>query len=527
MLFDLRLRTFGGLALAALLALVASEAAGQNALPKNPAGLAGTIDRAINDKLAREKIDPSPRSSDEEFLRRAYLDVVGKVPTASKAVAFLDSKEPNRRAKLIDELLASKDHGRHFADVWQALLLPRNSDNRRLMQWYPNLTSWLADQFDEGTGWDRIVRDVLTASGAVNKKGPAIYWLANNTPDKVTDNVTRMLMGVQLQCAQCHNHPFTDWKQDEYWHMAAFFMKVGPEGNPRRAARNGGTITIGERPRFGGRRRGLPESAKILPPGFLQGDKPKVLPGELLRPVLADWLTSPKNPFFARAMVNRLWAHFFGRGLVNPVDDMHDANLASHPALLAELSRQFAASGFDLKFLVRAITLSQAYQRTSKPKGNNRDAGPELFARMAIKPLTPGQLYDSLVVLLGAPPGRGPARRAGGRPGFNPREAFVTFFSAGDGADPTELQDGIPQVLRLMNSPRQNSSRLLGPIMRDSKGPGEIVEKLFLTVLARRPHAEEIDRINAFLARNKEDRRQALAGVLWAVMNSSEFRLNR
>src|SRR5262249_21727972 len=152
---------------------------------------------------------------------------------------------------------------------------------------------------------------LLTASGDIAQTGPAVYWVANATPDKVTDNVTRMFLGVQLQCAQCHNHPFTDFKQNEYWHMAAFFMKTSPEGNPRMAIRNGGTIKVSEKAaRFNNRRR-LPDSAKILPPKFLQGEAPKVGPRQPLRPVLADWLTAPKNPFFARAMANRMWAQFF------------------------------------------------------------------------------------------------------------------------------------------------------------------------------------------------------------------------
>jgi hypothetical protein len=521
----------GSLAAAALLALLLGGASAAAALPadrKLPAEqLARHIDRLINRKLAQEKVTASPRCSDEEFLRRVHLDITGKVPSGDAAIAFLDSKEPDKRARLIDELLAGKDYGRHFADVWQALLLPRSSDSRFLMRWYPNLTTWLQQQFNEGASWDKIARGVLTASGAVDKQGPAVYWLANGTPDRATDNVTRLFLGVQLQCAQCHNHPFTDFKQDEYWHLAAFFLKVGPDGNVRRAVRNGGTITISERPRPA-RRRGLPDSAKVLPPKFLQGEKAQVKPGEPLRPVLADWMTSPKNPYFARAMVNRTWALFFGRGIVNPVDDMHDGNLPSHPELLADLSRQFVAGGFDVKHLVRAITLSQTYQRGSKPKGNNADAGPELYARMAVRPLTPGQLYDSLTQLVGAPANRPAGRRAGAaRFGFNPREAFVTFFSAEDGADPTEYQDGIPQVLRLMNGPQLNNARLLGPILRDSKGQGELIEKLYLTVLARRPRSEEVARIDTFLARNKDNRRQALAGVLWALMNSSEFRVNR
>jgi hypothetical protein len=488
--------------------------------------LASHIDQAIDRKLAQEKVDASPRCSPEEFLRRAYLDITGKVPTADRATAFLDSKELDRRRRLIDELLADKDYGRHLADIWQGLLLPRNSDNRRVMQWYPQLTTWLEEQFNARAGWDRIAREVVTATGAVNKKGPVVYFLANNTPDKMTDSVTRLFLGVQLQCAQCHNHPFTDWKQDEYWHMAAFFLKVGPDGNARRAARNGGTITIAERTRPN-RRRMLPESAKILPPKYLQGDKATVKPDEPARPVLADWMTRPDNPFFARAMVNRMWAHFFGRGIVNPVDDMHDGHQPSHPELLADLAQQFAANGFDLKYLVLAITLSETYQRSSKPKGNNGDAALEMFARMSVRPLTPGQLYDSLTLLVGAP-GNGPrGRRPMGRNRAGGREAFVNFFSAEDGADPTEYQAGIPQVLRLMNAPQLNNARILQPLLREGKGQGEVIEKLYLTVLARRPRGEEIDRVTAYLNRNKDDRRQALAGVLWALMNSSEFALNR
>jgi hypothetical protein len=541
-MFRLSTPLLGGLALAALFTLVPAEAPAQKDATKRAAGtlpssskltagqLASHIDRAIADRLTKEKVDPSPRCSDEEFLRRACLDITGKIPSADRAATFLDSKDAGKRAKLIDDLLASKDYGRQFADIWQALLLPRTSDNRRLMQWFGHLTTWLEEQFNEGSGWDKMVRDVLTATGEVNKKGPVIYWLANDTADKMTDNVTRMFLGVQLQCAQCHNHPFTDWKQDEYWHMAAFFMKVAPSGRPQAVARNGGTLTVSENQRGFGRRRQLPESAKRLPPKFLQGDKVAIRPNQPARPVLADWMTTPQNPYFAKAMVNRMWAHFFGRGIVNPVDDMHDANLPSHPALLADLAQQFGANGFDLKYLVRAITLSDTYQRTSKPKGNNADAGPELFARNAIRPLTPGQLYDSLTLLVGDPTGRPGGRRpapAAARFRPNGREAFVNFFSAEDGADPTEYQAGIPQVLRLMNAPQLNNARTLGPILRDGKSQGEAIEKLYLTVLARRPSSEELDRINAYLSKHKDDRRTGLAGVLWALMNSSEFALNR
>jgi hypothetical protein len=495
-----------------------------------PATLARHIDRMLAIRLKAEKVDVAPRCADGEFLRRAYLDVTGKIPPLDKVAAFLDSTEPDKRSKLIDELLASKEYGKHLADVWQALLLPRNSDNRAFIRFYAHLTKWLEEQFNEDAGWDRTVRSLLTASGEVDRPGPAVYWLANATADKVTDNVTRMFLGVQLQCAQCHNHPFTDWKQTEYWGLAAFFLKVGPEGNPRRAARTGGPIKVSERPgRFVGR-RGLPESAKILPPRFLQGEQPKVGPREPLRPVVAQWMTTPQNPFFAKAMVNRVWANFFGRGLVNPVDDMHEGNPASHPELLADLAQQFTAHDFNIKYLIRAICLSQAYQRTSKPNGNNQTAAPELYARMAIKVLTPEQLFDSLTGLMGAG-GRPRDLLRGGaalrRRFANPRAAFVAFFGLEDGADPTEYAAGIPQVLRLMNSPEFNGASRLGPLMQKAKGEGEVVEKLYLAALARRPTTVEKERAGKFLARYKDQQRVGYAGLLWALVNCSEFALNK
>jgi hypothetical protein len=492
--------------------------------------LARLIDQAIEQKARAEKVTLSPQTSDAEFLRRLYLDLTGKVPTPEKASTFLDSKDPNKRAKLIDELLASKEFGARMADVWQALLLPRNTETRRLLGLFPNLVTWMTEQFNGNAGWDKIARGIITSSGEVNKTGPTVYWLANGTADKATDNVTRMFMGVQLQCAQCHNHPFTGYKRDDYWRTAAFFLNVQPSGNPRQVVRNGGNISISEVTGRPNRRRRLPESAKIMPAKFLGGDAPKLRASEPARPVFADWLTSPKNPFFARAMVNRTWGQLLGRGFVSPVDDMHDNNPVSHPELLDEMSRQFAASGFDVKHLVRAICNSQTYQRSSKPAGNNLEAAPELFARMTVRPLTPGQLYDSLNAVMGGAPARGPAARIGGaaaRFGGTPREAFITFFGIEDGADPTEYQAGIPQVLRLMNAPQLNRATAIAPILRSGKPQAEIVEQLYLRVLSRRPTTEEAERIAGFLQKNRDDMRQAYAGVLWALMNSSEFALNR
>jgi hypothetical protein len=490
--------------------------------------LARHIDQLIEGKLQAEKVQLSPRSDDAEFLRRVYLDLTGHIPTAEQAVAFLDSKDQDKRKKLIDELLASKDFGKHQSDIWQTLMLPRDSLALRLRRYFPNLGKWLEESFNENKPWDKTVRELLTATGPIDKTGPGVYFVGHQSVDKVTDNFTKVFLGVQLQCAQCHNHPFTDWKQTEYWGMAAFFLKVRPDGNAQQAARNGGTISVVEGNQIVRGRQRLPESAKILPPKFLQGPEPKVNANDPYRPVLAEWVTDGKNRFFAKALVNRTWAQLFGRGIVNPVDDMHEGNLPSHPELLRDLADQFTASGFDVKHLFRAICNSNAYQRTSKPAGNNKDAAPELFARMAVKVMSPEQLFDSLTQVTGQPgagrPGPGGAGAARFGP-LTPRDQFVAFFGIEDGADPTEYQAGIPQVLRLMNGPGFNNPGAVNRVLGGKSGK-EAVEKLYLATLSRRPTSEELTRVSSYVEKNPAETRQALADVLWALLNCSEFALN-
>jgi hypothetical protein len=512
-----------------LVLLATADANFAFAAKQNAPSLARQIDQAIDACLRAEKVPPSPRCDDAEFVRRVYLDITGHIPSAEKAAAFLDSRKPNKRAELIEELLASSDYGKHQADIWQALLLPRMSDNRAVP--FDKMTEWLEKGFNDNKPWDKMVRDILTAQGELDKNGAVTYFLANLTPDKLTDNATRVFLGVQLQCAQCHNHPFTKWKQDEYWGMAAFFTKVRISGNPRNinAAMQGGPLGINDNGK--GRPIPLPISAKRVPPRFLQGEEPKLASNEAYRPTLAKWMTSPQNPYFSRAMVNRLWAQFFGRGLVNPIDDMHEGNQPSHPQLLADLSAQFAAGGFDVKQLIRALCNTQAYQRTSKPIAGNRDVSPELFSRMAVKVLTPEQLFDSLVQILGAPNQanlrRNPAVAAAARlRNITPRTLFVAFFKGDENAEPTEYQAGIPQVLRMMNSPQLNNTTMLTPILKSGKTPEQVVEHLYLTTLSRRPTAHELQRTLALVHKHADEPRQAYGDILWALLNSSEFTLN-
>jgi hypothetical protein len=490
--------------------------------------LSQRIDQAIGRRLEADKIRPSPLADDAEFLRRVYLDITGVIPPASKAAEFLDSKDATKRAKLIDELLSSPRYGKHMADVWERYLLPRTSDNRQLQ--VEPLSRWLEESFNSDKPWDQFVSELITSSGTQDENGAVTFFLANPTADKVTDTVSRLFLGVQLQCAQCHNHPFTKWKQTEYWGMAAFFTKVKSD-RVRQAAKQASPPAVSENGK--GRPAKLPGSAKVVPAKFLQGEQPKLNTSAPYRPVLAKWLTSAENPYFARAMANRLWAHFFGRGIVDPVDDMHDGNPPSHPELLQELADQFVANQFDVKFLIRAICNSQTYQRTSKPN-DAQDSGANLFAHMAIKVNSPEQLYDSLVAVVGTPARAAAAknRKAPNQgkpagPAANPRLAFVNFFMTEDGSDPTQYQAGIPQALRLMNAPQlTGGAAALEHALKASHSPAQVVESLYLATLSRRPTHAESQRLTDFVHKHGTEPRKAYRDILWALLNSSEFALN-
>jgi hypothetical protein len=390
----------------------------------------------------------------------------------------------------------------------------------------------LNEKFNANMHWDTMAFELITATGDLDKNGATGYLMSNRGVDKMTDSVGKLFLGVQIQCAQCHNHPFTHWKQTEYWGLAQFFYRTNIS-NPR-AAKDGGTITISEdmRPaRKGG--NPLPESAKNVPPKLLGGDVLKLDSTQPYRPVLANWITTPSNPYFAKASVNRLWSQFFGRGIVNPVDDLSVENEPTHKELLDALAKEFGNSGFDIKHMIRGICNSQAYQRTSKPVGDNRDDR-TLYSHQSIKVLTGEQLFDSLTAILGTLGGKdNPMRKAalpkGGPQG--PRDQFAAFFLGTDNAKPTDYEAGIPQALRLMNSPLMASARLTNVAARageisSSTTPEKAIEKLYLTTLARRPTGDETKKMTEFVAKH-QDKRSAYGDVLWVLLNSSEFALNR
>lgn len=475
----------------------------------DPSGLARVIDEHIAKRLKAEQVPTSPRTDDAEFLRRVYLDIHGIIPTVDQARAFSANSAADRRASLVDELLASPRYGVHLADIWTNHLYPATANNRIKPE---ALTRWLEQGFQTKT-WDRLAYDLVTAVGAQEQNGAVTYMLKGRytlSVTEMTDLTSRHFLGIRLNCAQCHNHPFAAWKQSDYWGMAAYFTQI------QRLKPVIAFTTIEE---LNVDPRKLPEAQQLREPKFLGGKVYKA--GEQsLRKALAEWMIAKDNPFFARAMVNRTWGHFFGRGLVHPVDDMHDGNPPSHPELLDALTEQFKANGFDLKYLYRAICASETYQRTSKPvAGNVKDD--KLFSRMLIKVLTPEQLFDSFVVATGNPGNRGPT----GKPINNARAEFVSFFRGDDEIDPTSYNRGIPQALRMMNS-----GQFLGPrnnvVIKPGTPAAQAIEQLYWRILSRGPRDDESKRMLKYLDQPGADRQQLYAEIVWALLNSSEFSLN-
>jgi len=497
--------------------------------PKSAAELAKMIDEHINKTLVEAKLSASPICSDEEFVRRVYLDITGVIPTGDQAKAFLDSTEPNKRGKLIDDLLASSNYGRHMADIWQAKLYPKDSANRFVLK--EPFVQWLRDEFNKNTPWDRYVTNILAGTGTVEENPGVTFTLANRAVDKLTDHVGNHFLNIQLQCAQCHNHPFIkEWKQTDYWGVAAFFSKVNAD-RPKNGNKGGDNTKIGvnEGNKRAGGKDFFPEATKIVPPKFFRGEEPKLSASEPYRPALMQWMTNPDNSFFAKAMVNRTWAQLFGPGFVNPIEDMHDDNPASHPELLKALAYEFGHTGYDLKHLFRAICNSQTYQRTSKPTGGN-DKDDDFFSHQTMKVMTPEQLYDSLTLVTGGNRGASPKNKPADntkRGGGNARDQFVNFFLAGaEEPNATEYDPGIPQALRLMNSRMVAAGGVVQEAIKSGGSDDKVIEKIYLSALARRPNAAELKRLQDYISKNGTSS-ETYGDILWAVLNSSEFTMVR
>jgi hypothetical protein len=475
--------------------------------PPDARRLAERVDQVLAERWAKAGIEPAQRSDDAEFLRRASLDLTGKVPSVGVVRRFLADATPDKRRVLIERLLRDPAYASYFGTQWRHLLVPDADNDLGRQPAVEALDAWLLAQFAANVPYDRLTRDVLTwvpptAPGAdpANPSPRRFYLGREDKPEELAAAASRVFLGIRLECAQCHDHPFAHWKREQFWSQAAFFAGLRQPG-VRKVVVPGTTDTRSAR--------------------FLDGTSPP--PGqEDVRAALANWITAPDNPYFARAVVNRLWASFFGIGLVDPVDDLGEENPPSHPELLDELARAFVASGYDVQFVIRVLTQTRAYQLSSvSPDG--KPANPRLFGRMNVKGLTPEQLFDSLIEATAL---RGPqlARQ---------RTRFLARFPRSESR--LEGRTSIPQALALMNGellaaavdPAGDST--LGAVVASPflQTPDK-VETLFLAALGRPPKPEESRRFVSYVDSKSAtgDQRQALADVFWALLNSPEFLFN-
>lgn len=509
---------------------------GVTALP--PEVLAAWIDREIEAVWAARKVQPAPVTDDAEFLRRVTLDLIGRIPTTAEVHAFLEDKSSDKRRKTVERLLQSPAHANHFTVVWRSMMLPQNN-NQQVQFLAGQLDSWLRKRFRENTPYDQTVRELLTAPIATAQRGgvrpavvnpteptPLAFYQANELKaENLAAATSRLFLGVKLECAQCHDHPFAKWKRTQFWEYAAFFAGVRPQ-----QAQAG--IFSPAQDNVDTREITIPGTEKVVKAKFLDGSEPKWRDNTLARETLAEWLTSAENPFFAEAAVNKVWAHFFGIGLIDPIDEPGDENPPSHPQLLKGLARQFALNKFDLRYLVRAVTLSRSYQLTSALTDSSQE-DPRVFARMALKGMSAEQLFDSVAAATGYVDAT-PTNQRGFVGGGSPRADFLVKFS--NHADrKTEYQTSILQALSLMNgkfiadATSVEKSQTLGavadaPFMTNA----DRVEALFLASLGRKPRPEEADRFGSYIARGgpNGDSKAALADVFWVLLNSSEFLFN-
>jgi len=484
--------------------------------------LAARVDARLSEAWADAGVVPTARSGDGEFLRRASLDLIGKIPTAAEARDFLDDSNPGKRAALIDRLLESPAYALRAATLWRETLLPDDQAEAQPGLGVNELEAWLRRKVREEAGYDRVVREILTvklagrpgeAAPTLPSPSPAAFYTAKlGKPEVIAADSARAFLGLRLECAQCHNHPFARWKREQFWGFAAFFAGVPqPDANGLASPRGPANANL--------RELTIPGTSTLITAGHLDRTPPAWRPRAEPREILAEWITSPENPYFARAAVNRAWGRFFGTGLVEPVDDLDSGDDSGLGGLLDEVAGQFRSHGFDLKYLVRALTSTRAYQLTSTA-APEQTSPPMLFSRMPVRGLSPGQFVDSLARATGVELGESRAR-------------FLELF-ADRATRPSEAQASILQALTLMNgsflagATSPEGGNLVGAVAGapylDTEGR---VEALYLAALARRPKPEERAIAVPYVERKAgPDRARALSDILWALLNGPEFRVN-
>jgi hypothetical protein len=469
---------------------------------ESPAELASWIDARLEAAWRGKGLPPRPAAGDDVFLRRAYLELTGTIPSVAEARDFLESTSAGKRERLIQSLLQEKRFAEHYARLWARTLAPAGNTRGPL-------EAYLRTEFAKNTPIDQVARAILTAKGDATKASPAAFYLAvGNSPERVAEAVARGLLGVRLGCAQCHNHPFTKWKREHFWGLAAFFAGTGTAPGQ---VNDGFTTRITPT-----------EGTREFDAKFLEGPAPQFPEGRSPRAVLADWLATPQNRFFAANVVNRVWQDLCGTGLVSTIDDLDTLEANERGLILDELAAKFAANGFNLRWLVEGICLTKAYHQASAA---STEAG---SAQRPVRTLSPDQVFAALDQSLSLKKGRGLSPR------YTPEgQNLMARLEEARGSTPTDFKGGIPQALLLMNGSLVSRATTLedsltlravveAPFLKDD----EKLDTLFLAAYSRLPRAAERDRLLKLVRAKPDDReaqRQAYANIFWALLNSPEF----
>lgn len=500
------------------------------------------VDRFTQKKWQELGLMPSELCSDDEFIRRVTLDITGSLPTPTRVLAFVADPNPKKRDQLVDELLETPEYGYYFANKWADVLRVKRRGQPNRAPGTFAFHSWIRQGIVADKPYDQFVREILTATGDENTNPPTVWYKELQSFDQFVDDVGQVFLGQRLACAQCHHHPYERWSQDDYWGIAAFFGRVGRKNiqiaggfqnqqNVLQAifTRPAGTVT--------NKRTNAVAILKVLDGQPVKGD------GEDdPREMLADWLVGAKNPFFARAVVNRYWAHFFGRGIVDPLDDMRITNPPSNPELLDALATDLVEHKFSLKGLIATICKSRTYQLSSAPNEFNKHDR-QNYARYYPKRMSAEVLFDAVCQVTDSPSGFGGMpqdRHAPKRAIMLPDESFASYFLDVFGR-PQRIsacecervsEANLAQALHLLNSDEvQNKLARAGgradALVKDPRPDSAKVEELFLWAFAHKPTTEQMDAALGHINKQGPNKKAAYENIIWALLNTKEFVFNK
>ncbi|GAB4138542.1 MAG: DUF1549 and DUF1553 domain-containing protein [Planctomycetaceae bacterium] len=494
------------------------------------------IDQSVFKKLKVLGIPPSPVCDDATFLRRVYIDITGTLPTAEEAKKFLANTDPDKRNKVIDKLLDSKEYADYFANKWNMVLRNKRRRNEDATGNYA-FYRWIWNSIYENKPYDKMVREILTASGDLDFNPATVWYSEVDQINEQVEDTAQLFLGLRIQCARCHHHPFERWSQNDYYGMAAFFSRVGRKNRVASGRRRNSQVRrVFHNEGVAGATN--PRTGKRLKPTGLGSPELDVPADRDPRVYLANWMADKKNPFFAKALVNRYWKHFFSRGIVEPEDDMRETNPPSNPELLDKLAQHFLDSNFDMKSLIRVICRSKTYQLSSFPNEYNMK-DKQNFSRYYPKRLTAEVLYDAFHQVTGTSEnyrGLPKGTRALQLPDPSVGPYFLKVFGQPQADTACECERSqeanLAQSLHLLNSNEvqqkiSTSAGRVSALANDKKRSHEDkVRELYRWVYSREPVPDELKIALAHIAKHDKNVKIAYEDIVWALINTKEFLFN-